>query len=356
MAIVNRQLKRHDELSAHLRAQIVKGRWQPGENLPPQGTLVKDFAVSYSTLQSAFNTLQSEGFIESRGSRGTRVVERPPHRHHVGLVVPNRPNQVKQLWTQRCLEIVPTFGPRVGDLDLKVFHSDGGYSGSLIFQELEEHVRTRRLAGLVFLAATWPFEGTATLLQPGIARVAYEPQAEMPTINFDYRAWFDIVSQTLRERGVRRVAVVGLAELMFNPKNFNMGMAILKRHGLSCDPDAWQGAPWSTPGVAGNFARLLLQQPEEQRPEAFIVQDDNLLSSVISGVQSLGLRIQEDVHICSHCNLPMTDAPAVPVDWVGFPMRDAIGAGIESVRKQLAGETYADQTVIPPVVPSAITH
>jgi DNA-binding FadR family transcriptional regulator len=58
-----------------LRRRIVTGEYQPGELLPPEGTLMATFDVARTTIRDAFRVLESEGLLEVRrgGGGGGRV-------------------------------------------------------------------------------------------------------------------------------------------------------------------------------------------------------------------------------------------------------------------------------------------
>jgi DNA-binding FadR family transcriptional regulator len=58
-----------------LRRRIVIGEYQPGQLLPPEGTLMATFDVARTTIRDAFRILESEGLLEVRrgGGGGGRV-------------------------------------------------------------------------------------------------------------------------------------------------------------------------------------------------------------------------------------------------------------------------------------------
>jgi len=65
-------------VAAQLRNQIVRGELQEGDALPPEATLMAQFAVSRPTLREAFRVLESEALISvRRGARGGARVHAP---------------------------------------------------------------------------------------------------------------------------------------------------------------------------------------------------------------------------------------------------------------------------------------
>jgi len=73
----------HRKLSDAMRAAVADGRLTAGERLPSERDLAGRLAVSRSTVVAAYDTLRSEGVLESRQGSGTRIRarvsgERPP--------------------------------------------------------------------------------------------------------------------------------------------------------------------------------------------------------------------------------------------------------------------------------------
>ncbi|MDB5822809.1 MAG: ydfH 3 [Herminiimonas sp.] len=65
----------HEQILAHLRRDIIRNRWAPGERLPePQ--LCEEFNVSRTPLRDALKLLEAEGLVELKPHVGA-VVTRP---------------------------------------------------------------------------------------------------------------------------------------------------------------------------------------------------------------------------------------------------------------------------------------
>ena len=63
------------QVERHLRTEIVRGKWRPGEKLTPERELLSQLKVSRSTLREALTCLVSEGIIERKPGAGTFVSE-----------------------------------------------------------------------------------------------------------------------------------------------------------------------------------------------------------------------------------------------------------------------------------------
>jgi len=58
-----------DEIVHQVKALISEGKLKPGDRLPPERDLVKEFSVSRPSLREALNTLVAMGFLEVKGKR-----------------------------------------------------------------------------------------------------------------------------------------------------------------------------------------------------------------------------------------------------------------------------------------------
>jgi GntR family histidine utilization transcriptional repressor len=91
----------YHRVKLHLKAELQRGRWKPGELMPSEAELVAQFGISRMTVNRALRELQSEGLVDRVQGVGTfaaqlgRVsstltirdlheeIEARGHRHHV---------------------------------------------------------------------------------------------------------------------------------------------------------------------------------------------------------------------------------------------------------------------------------
>lgn len=59
------------------RRRILHGHWQPGETIPSEAELAREWGVSRVTVNRALQRLADEGLLDRRRKAGTRVNERP---------------------------------------------------------------------------------------------------------------------------------------------------------------------------------------------------------------------------------------------------------------------------------------
>jgi GntR family transcriptional repressor for pyruvate dehydrogenase complex len=64
-----KHIKVSDEIVNQIKNQISEGMLKPGDRLPPERDLVKEFGVSRPSLREALNSLVAMGFLEVKGKR-----------------------------------------------------------------------------------------------------------------------------------------------------------------------------------------------------------------------------------------------------------------------------------------------
>ncbi|WP_432667063.1 PLP-dependent aminotransferase family protein [Wukongibacter baidiensis] len=64
----------YKQIIDYVKGKISNGEWEVGDRLPTQRELSHSFNVNRSTIIQALDELKSEGLIEGKGSKGTRIV------------------------------------------------------------------------------------------------------------------------------------------------------------------------------------------------------------------------------------------------------------------------------------------
>lgn len=67
----------HRKIAADLRAEIDRGDYKPGHQLPSGSELMRRYNVARQTVQNAFDLLKAEGLVEARAGAGVFVRSRP---------------------------------------------------------------------------------------------------------------------------------------------------------------------------------------------------------------------------------------------------------------------------------------
>ena len=94
---------RAQAIARDLRQQIVRGEMGPGSQLPTWDDLERDYDVKRTTLSRVLRQLKNAGFVYASSTRGTFVVDRPPHSHRYALVFKQQPDSPGWNWFWRML-------------------------------------------------------------------------------------------------------------------------------------------------------------------------------------------------------------------------------------------------------------
>jgi DNA-binding FadR family transcriptional regulator len=93
-----------DQVIAALQAALEQGVYKPGDKLPAEAELGRQFKVGRSTIREALRVLSHLGLVETWTGRGTFVVHSRVTVEHPGVEL--QPEQVEDLWRFRfTLEI-----------------------------------------------------------------------------------------------------------------------------------------------------------------------------------------------------------------------------------------------------------
>jgi DNA-binding LacI/PurR family transcriptional regulator len=340
------------QILAHLHDRIVNGDLGPLMRLPTRRDLAEKFDASPVTVQQAFDHLMRSGFIESRGGKGTFVVANPPHLSHYAMVFPHLPDHPEwsRFWTALSNEGRRIHGNENSPRTLSIWYGIDGHEDREDFRRLVADVRAHRLAGLIFATPPVLVKNTPLVDEPGIARVAIMAESNdlpsIPRVEVDGLSFMTKALDALAHQKKKRVAVILPPQLSVNAswnEQFNAG---LRRNGMETRPYWRIEANQSVPRTTRACARLLMLLPPEERPNAILVHDDNLVEQATTGLIDAGARVPQDVAVVAHCNFPWPTPSAVPVSRLGYDAREVVRACISIIDEQRRGEKSPHVTKI----------
>jgi hypothetical protein len=194
-----------------LRARILSGAYRVGSRLPTRAELVKRYATTAMTMQRVFDRLEHEGFVVSRGQRGTFVSDSPPHLSSFVMVFPSRdrPDRPRSLFLS-ALEAEATRRQRPG---MRIAFSYGNETHQDVeaYRQLVDDVAEHRVAGLFFATNPHYLAGSPVLEMPGIPRVAVMAAPNIPGVKALTHApgWTERAIELAQRHARRRVAALG---------------------------------------------------------------------------------------------------------------------------------------------------
>ena len=306
-----------------LRAEIVSGRLAPGRQLPSRNEIEEQFAASSGTVQRALETLRSDGFVVVTGRQGTFVAEKPPHLTNYALVFAADPT-FRGAWTRFMTALSNEARVLQQDLGCKInqFYNVGRPRETEDMERLTEEVRAHRLAGIIFATAPNLVMNTQIRDQPGIRRVAIcneDPGPACATVGLDGDSYWDKAIGYLAKSVCKSVALLMPPGLDQAP-----ALAAIAAHGLRIEPEWIQCVDLGMPQYARNITHLLMHSRQTERPDGFVIADDNLVEYASAGLVDAGISVPRELKVVAHCNFPWPAHSVLPVQRLGFDAREVL--------------------------------
>ncbi len=303
-----------------LREEIVSGRIAPGIKLPTRRQLQQQFDLAPATVDAAFDQLMREGFVVARGPLGTFVTNHPPHLHRYALVFPWEKRVIRSSFFRALMSAAEGITGDATPRRISPFYGIAGHVDSEDYQQLLSFAQADRLAGVIFATTPYPLKGLALLEDPRIARVAIiEPNdyVGVPGVYPDMDSLIPLALDEFARLGRKRVALVSLINESWPGKQVADFLHAAAARELRAAPHWIQGAPLFGPEAASYAVQTWFRAPAQERPDAVLIADDNLVEAATSGLRLAGVRVPEDVTVIAHANFPHPTRSHVPAHRMG---------------------------------------
>jgi len=335
---------REQEILNDLRQQIVRGDLAPASRMPTRRQLSFAYAASTRTVQSALDSLAADGFVEAHGPKGTFVSQRPPHLCTYALVFTHAPDR-NQFWTALHSDALRRRREQTQQID--VWHNIDGHADNEDYRRLIDQVKRHRVAGLIFVGDGRPLSHTPLMNEPNVPRVAISTKEKYPnvsTVSPDNCSFRRRALDHLAGQGCRRVAF--LLPVWDRADALPLWYADAAARGLDARPYWTQQIPPDCAASATNIAHMLFNPLQSERPDGFVVADDNLVEAATIGLLNAGVAVGRDVKMVVHCNFPWPTQSIIPVRRLGYSAGALMGACFSELEKQRAnGGTVATEFI-----------
>lgn len=333
MAISSRRARpKQDQILHEIREGIRNGTYPPNTKLPLREEVQRQFNVTYVTVQRAFDRLKQEGYVYTQMGSGTFVVEKPACFYRYGIVFPKCGPQY-QMWSlhyQAILDAAQALENQT-DYTFEIFRdtydAGNGEPTSDAYFELEDAVRSNRLAGIIYALNPWMLVGSPVLHDGLTPRVALMSAANesFPHVGFIDLAPDSFVLRALdllAERGAKRIGVITLPN---TPQVWRTQLDEALRSRDLITEDRWiQGVHFWHPQWASNAVQVMMHPAQGERPDGVIVTDDHLVGHVESGLIAAGADNLQEVPVVAFTNFPTREECILPVLRVGYDNHEVL--------------------------------
>ena len=333
-------------IARSIRQRIVSGQFPPGSQLPTWGALEQEFGVTRTTLNRVFHRLKSDGFVYSPSTRGTFVVERPPHLSRYGLAFEIQPGEVGWNRWFSTLANESLVLQEKDNVKIPCFFSVENHLDNESHNRLLGDVVSDRLAGLICV-------GHPEMVARSIWDRADLPKVGVwnkgvglpwPSVYIDRQSFIEKSTRYLAARGCKKLAVITTTG-----ERLHEYAEVAASHGLM-HPDHWRLAcAANASDCVRPIIQLLMSLPKQERPDALIIADDNLVEDSIAALMSVGVRVPGDLQIVVHCNWPQPVNSILPVRRLGFDGRRTLETAMSLIDRQRQGEPFPEHESIPTV-------
>jgi len=336
---------KYQVLFESLRADILSGRFQPGQKLPSEAALVNRTGASRITAGRAIRELQNLGLVERIAGSGTYVskAESTDRPLLFGLLIPDLGET--EIFDPICQAIARA--PEANGHALLWGHSAAGAGKAQQAWSLCQQYLARKVAGVFFAPLEYEREAEkmnrrilSALKDAVIAVVLLDrrpsdaPERSRPDlVGLNNRQAGYIATEHLIRQGCRHIAFLGYHGAAATIEERTIGYReALAHHGLR---PALESALHAVPGAESPVSWS--GKTELRSADAFVCVNDRVAGQLMHLFLSRGIRIPEDVRLVGMDDVLYASLLPVPLTTVRQPVREigetALRAMLERIRR-----------------------
>jgi GntR family transcriptional regulator, arabinose operon transcriptional repressor len=331
---------KYQKLFESLKADIISGRYKPGQKLPSEAALVKKSGASRITVGRAIRELQNLGLVERAAGSGTYVrdVGREQRPHLFGLLIPDLGET--EIFEPICQAIVNA--PEAVEHALLWGHANTQASKAEQAWRLCQQYISRKVSGIFF--APLEFEAEAERVNRRILNALRE--AEIAVVLLDRRSSKAperhrpdlvginnhqagyIATEHLIQLGCRRIGFIGYHGAASTISERMAGYHdALAAYGLrpAMDSEAVQVHSGKQPSVSWSGGNQI------DSVEAFVCVNDRIAGQLMHIFLARQIRIPQDIRLVGIDDVSYASLLPVPLTTVRQPTRDIGEAALRTM-------------------------
>lgn len=343
----------HQQIYRSIERDIRAARWQPGERMPSEAELVRDFGVSRITVARALRDLQAAGLVDRRAGSGTYVSMRLAEQDgfSFGLLIPDLGDT--EIFEAICQGMMASPLAREHALLWGSAMAAGDSREESAWALCRQYVE-RSVDGVFFAPLEYTPDKDAANRR--IARALDD--AEIPIVLLDRpvapypdRGLHDLVginnrqagfviTNHLVEAGARRIAFVGMPHTAATVGARESGYREALYHA-------------GLPVVAGLMRRLdpaetaeVRALMESERPDGIVCANDRTAGRLMHTLVELGYTVPDEVRIVGIDDLDYAKLLPVPLTTFRQPTRQIGAAALAAMLDRVAHRERATRDVL----------
>ncbi|MFA6715770.1 MAG: winged helix-turn-helix domain-containing protein [Victivallaceae bacterium] len=333
------------DISNRVRRDIVNGRFSLNAKLPTREEFSRTYGASKATVQKALATLEDEGFVVSRGTRGTFINPKSPNLTNIAVLIPVKENQLSihgglfNLLHQQHQNLERHTGKF-----LRYFYIDEEQRIQDDFKKVAEEARYTRLSGVIF-----PFAPRPWMLEPfqknHIPVVAFtdEHVNDASTVWIDYTGFMHLALEFCQSQGCRQPKLLSTFTLPYHYIEDYLNIA--RQYGFPDTQETVLPLPlqYSLPWLK-HCLQIFLNTPG--KADAIILNDETMLEHTLRVLLELGAVPGKDLTLVSHRTFPAANTPILPVACIGFDLYEIIDSCLKALGKLRRDKKNTEKFII----------
>jgi GntR family transcriptional regulator of arabinose operon len=334
---------KHRQIYSELKGAIVSGSYHPGQRLPSEAQLVKQFQTSRPTVARALRDLQQEGLIDRHAGSGTFVSKHQlPDNPLVGLIVPKLGET--EIFDPICRELARSSQLNNHSLLWGSTEEFSGFNAEEQLMRLCDQFISRKVAGVYFapLELTPDYSGTNERIANALNQAkipvvlldrdlyAYPRRSCYDKVGIDNRLAGHLITEHLLKLGCRRIAFVNRPHSAETVWHRLAGYRdALGASGIKPDPAlAFEGDP-----ADESFVRRIL---EAGSVEACVCANDMTAATLMNTLDHLGVRIPDDLRIVGIDDVRYASFLRVPLTTIQQPCKYIGASAVQAMKDRIA--------------------
>lgn len=288
-----------------LKKDILSGKICPGEKLPSENELSKEYSLSRHTVRKALGILAQEGYVEALHGKGTYCSENMRHAkksRNIAVVT----TYISDYIFPRLIQGIDNV---LSDKGYSIILKNTGNSRQKEARCLEELLQ-KDIDGLIIEPSKSQMICRHRNLYDSLEKYEipyifiqgiYTEMRDKPHILMDDARGGYLVTKYLLELGHRKIAGIFKADDIQGLQRHKGYVQALQEAGVPYDPDS---VIWfhtedrkSKPGM---MARIMAQNG--QLPEGIVCYNDQIAVQVMEALEGMGLKIPGDISITGYDN------------------------------------------------------
>ncbi|MFZ4779071.1 MAG: substrate-binding domain-containing protein [Terrimicrobiaceae bacterium] len=347
-------------------------RLGPGAKLPTARELTKRLGVTGATLTRCLEQLEARGVLRCLQGSGI-YVEAGVHQKRVALVFGRNifsagASAFGSLVLKHCIDHASEHNERFSFyLDTPAFHGVMNGVDVPAHQDLSDALKQGKLDGIILMSRN-SVEQETWLRSQGIPVVCAEAGRRAFTnspgiVHFDYRELIRQGVDRLCGVGCRTVGLIGVLrehEEMFRNTLQARGIPV-KEKGIISPPTEAPIPAEELPAFNAAAAKQFLAQcrwssTPSDMPDGLLFTDDLMANAILSAFVAQGLRIGQDLKICSHANKGSKTLAEWDILRVEFDPADMATGLFDVLEAAMAGTPLPSPYLIGPVAESSLSR